>query len=781
MATLKMIGFRCYDDEHIFSFKPGQVITIKGRSGVGKTTIFEAIQWVLYRYPTTGIDPRSGKSKNTYVSLAFDTGLLIERKKNPGLLRLTHPDRSVEEDDIAQASIIQLFGDKDIWRTCAYLPQNENCPLLSFSNIQRMDILESLTFLSEKPEEDLDRITEEIKRIQDVYNKSSSQLEVLKEKLSSISLPDQPENLIADQETKEKAKKEKERLAGKIKTLEGEKAIAEDKKKQKKKLEADLKKSQESLAKLRVASWDDLTKKEEEYKHIQAELVQAEKAEITTGMVAKRDNLAAKIKQMAIPEREYTRSEYEEILHNEKKIIEEEKIASNWKIPYAETKVKDRIKQLEGIIDSQREAQIWKKIIEIESKLEVLTGKEVSQEDLDKARQELANLERSADIIKCPSCNRSLRYLRNILVLAETSPVPVERLNKLKKAFAEMEQAYRQTQQVKVLTGQRDSLLETVKTDGPPEQIYDLKKLETELNSLRAMTFPAKSQVTSSQIRLNQEYFSLKKDLTQVEEELTRYEILPVEKSCSELKTTTRLLQDEIKSLRELLPKRSSTLDQIKRLEDELLAISCDPVDYDTEITQLQTRIDAIDQAMDECRLAEQFLELEKEVIAKEDEVNLNNKELSAAIRLKDLAHREISEIINDKISTINLSLTDICNRIFLEPITVELDMLKTTKTTKVTKPCVHLKIWYKGGEYDSISQLSGGEGKRISIALSLALAQLNFFPLILLDECLNGLDDELKENVLETIKTVCSQKTVLVISHDSLDGYFDDAINLKD
>ena len=93
-------------------------------------------------------------------------------------------------------------------------------------------------------------------------------------------------------------------------------------------------------------------------------------------------------------------------------------------------------------------------------------------------------------------------------------------------------------------------------------------------------------------------------------------------------------------------------------------------------------------------------------------------------------------------------------------------------------KPLVNFNITYQAGQYDNINQLSGGEGDRVSLALTLALNRLSSSKLLLLDESFASLDGGLKESALKCIRHL-SDSTVLVIMHDGVEGLYDNVINL--
>jgi DNA repair exonuclease SbcCD ATPase subunit len=69
---LQLINFRRYDDKK-FLFEEG-ITRLSGESGIGKTTIFEAIEWCLYGKLRGVKTMKNGKtsSEKTIVSLKMN-------------------------------------------------------------------------------------------------------------------------------------------------------------------------------------------------------------------------------------------------------------------------------------------------------------------------------------------------------------------------------------------------------------------------------------------------------------------------------------------------------------------------------------------------------------------------------------------------------------------------------------------------------------------------------------------------------------------------------------
>jgi ABC-type Mn2+/Zn2+ transport system ATPase subunit len=108
----------------------------------------------------------------------------------------------------------------------------------------------------------------------------------------------------------------------------------------------------------------------------------------------------------------------------------------------------------------------------------------------------------------------------------------------------------------------------------------------------------------------------------------------------------------------------------------------------------------------------------------------------------------------------------------------VTLELFKRVKSTNQLKAQINFVIFYKGCEYNSIDCLSGGEADRVSLAFTIALNRISSSPLILLDECMSSLDQDIREQCLDCLKTLTG-KTILLINHDGVEGHYDNVIKL--
>ena len=135
---------------------------------------------------------------------------------------------------------------------------------------------------------------------------------------------------------------------------------------------------------------------------------------------------------------------------------------------------------------------------------------------------------------------------------------------------------------------------------------------------------------------------------------------------------------------------------------------------------------------------------------------------------------------LEDIVNEINVITNNILESIFNENITVLLRTTKESKTKDETKSLVNLQIHYQGAIYDDIKQVSGGEAKRISFALTVALSKVCESPVLLLDECIDNFETKIREKCLKILRQYLPDKTIIHISHFGNEGRYDKLIDLK-
>jgi DNA repair exonuclease SbcCD ATPase subunit len=180
-------NFRSIDIETQYRFEPQSLTLVSGVSGVGKSTIFESIQFCLYG-GKKNIYPRGKKVKDTYVICTISNQYRIERRKNPDTVSMMISGKTYEADE-AQLYINDLFGTREVFRSCCYLSQGNKCELISASSSTRFDLLRSFIFKSsDDPSNTLQKIYTHLTTCKTSIQNVDTQMNMLNNRISSYRL-----------------------------------------------------------------------------------------------------------------------------------------------------------------------------------------------------------------------------------------------------------------------------------------------------------------------------------------------------------------------------------------------------------------------------------------------------------------------------------------------------------------------------------------------------------------------------------------------------------------
>jgi DNA repair exonuclease SbcCD ATPase subunit len=223
-------------------------------------------------------------------------------------------------------------------------------------------------------------------------------------------------------------------------------------------------------------------------------------------------------------------------------------------------------------------------------------------------------------------------------------------------------------------------------------------------------------------------------------------------------------------------------LDRLKiSLEEQISdATGRIPPDPTSEIDRLTSEITDLRQSLEFSQRAHHVIKLHAQITSDREEVVNLNTTLGDLQTFRQYAVETECRILQEVVDSINASIQGVCNTLFDRDINITLNLFKTLKTTKNVKPIANFNISYQGGSFDNINQMSGGEGDRASLALTLALKRLSSCPILMLDESLASLDLNMKESALRTIRQNTTD-TVLIIMHDGIEGQYDHVQNIDE
>lgn len=450
----------------------------------------------------------------------------------------------------------------------------------------------------------------------------------------------------------------------------------------------------------------------------------------------------------------------------------------------------------------------------------------------------LEKAEASKTIIDCPSCNSPLRYIDGLLVQAERDfsatkdtkdletklasvkqekVALISKMNSMKKKeeshrkiytalleeernrifrleherdrlFEDKKNAEAELQEQRVESGNLESALmeypgnwDSRVCDLLPEHRIEKLRLENAaLKSIKCVGLPSPSSLEILSAIKHRELTEKKAQLEKfcndvsasVPEAFLEKGSVQMEQLCKTLEKRTRTLYQNIDRFETL--KRDREMLDLK-IHGESQKATPDPTPEIMNATlEIKTLKEHIRDAIKSNEIMEKHGLAEKE---REKLVDLSD----GLAKIRDFrCYAEETECLDlqNTAESINTCMQEICECLFEKKIVVTIELFKTGKTSKITKPVVNFTISYQGGTFDNVNQMSGGEADRASIALTLSLNKLSFFPLLMLDESLSSLDVDTKEKSVKAIEENIFG-CALVVMHDGIEGIFSDVIDL--
>lgn len=888
-------NFRCYDYKE-FDIPDRKLTLIKGPSGIGKSTIFQAITWCLYGNircitPNT-IDTQKGKKPKIKTSVTLELeNQIITRQKHPGLLSL-FCDNTEYQDKTAQELINQTFGDYELWSSVSYINQGTRNSFLTASNSVKMELLNKLAFNTEDPRQYIMKIDTAIsadkKKYQEVNDELNGKINEFKEYTQDKTITNESISLIPN------LSKYNEQI------IEIKKSLQEIQ---------NIEKNREKILSI-------MNTLEKNIQHIQTQIAQIpilnhpfpknENVELAINQYQTKFSFLSKLHQLqtnlnTVDNRiteyrdlPYIKCDENDLLTtqiNEKLYKENYQKAQSLHIEYTKERIEAELIGRQNYIDGQRLLHITNEIKHCEGKLLELQNRkkndsekpvfnlegecrtenkpippnidhiENQKKEIDKNINQINIMMReSYDIINqyeqyhnslfCPNCNKPLHYVNGKITISNICPISKEiydqniqirnewqtKLNELqlkvkdlivtekmendryqKEMHIEHQKhvqyqsalsAYNLHLQKQQLEYQQIQELEThisrLKTisanseflPGSPSHYRilsssELEQMTREINILRSINIIEPIR-TSSQCL--QKIIARNKLITQREELLK--DIAEITEKNENLGEYAKNIEEEMKRIKQMILEGEQYLNQQKILDIQKNTLITNLTrlqnDFEQEhnrlppsnmekINHLENEILQLTRNIEDGNIALQASNLHNSMVLKNNETMAVYQHMGYLQKFRQHAVDVECLTLQNLVDSINYSIGEIVETLFDKPINVVLQLHKTLKTTQYIKPTINFTINYAGGQFDNINQMSGGEGDRLSLSLTMALNKLSGCPFLMLDESLSSLDNDFKEISLHTMKEILSDKTIICIMHDGVEGYYDNIITLGD
>jgi DNA repair exonuclease SbcCD ATPase subunit len=346
--------FRCWDNLSL-TVPLGQITLIKGCSGSGKTTILQAISWCLYGSVRL-VHPTKDPKAKTYVKVILPN-MTIERFKHPNRLIVNYRNDRYE-DKVAQSMIDELYGVHDIWHASCCINQKSANSFLSASNVSKMDLLHSIAFHEEDPQQFISKIEAAVLEVQSTYN---HRLKLFNEKLSHLTI-----SLNQTDMSKALSLEALTLLNTEINQLV--------------ELETELTKEYKNRT-VSLEIIDNLQKQRDaivypEFLEPNTDLGSLDEYTSLLPLLQSRDKLKTEIKQLNAQIRpivEYTMDDYQRALEDELRYREGERLAKSLQVDYSDEAIQVKINELKHVLDSQDQLKLEKEYQEIMNRIQNLT------------------------------------------------------------------------------------------------------------------------------------------------------------------------------------------------------------------------------------------------------------------------------------------------------------------------------------------------------------------------------------------------------------------------
>lgn len=161
------------------------------------------------------------------------------------------------------------------------------------------------------------------------------------------------------------------------------------------------------------------------------------------------------------------------------------------------------------------------------------------------------------------------------------------------------------------------------------------------------------------------------------------------------------------------------------------------------------------------------------------DKITYQQNKIASLKRLKEISDFAALSATEMIINHININAQYYLDKLFSDDgTTIKIKNHKLTKKGE-ERAKISIDVFHKGKIAKSINSLSGGEKSRACLAFQLALADIYKTKFLMIDEGFSGLSDIDKEICMEILQDVSKDRLVVVIEHNVSEAMFDSVVRV--
>lgn len=748
--TLNVIieGFRCHGS-YSMSCTDGLTL-LRGTSGIGKSSIMEAIYWCLYGTLRNIYNPLH-PNRRCKVTVECDN-IIVSRSTKPTSLSVIYQDKTYGIEG-GQDIIQYVFGSKDIFLSSSYISQGSKHNWIELTTDEKLTCIESIAYSDVNPDIYYNKAQEYKNKCSNDYDKMEIDYKI-EERLFNDKGGVNLDLCCSDQELAT--------ILDNIRSLQAKK----------KQMEMIIKKRHECKTRLDQCNilLGDMERQLDSF-NVEYTMDELSRMEINI----QEHTSTIQHNRYAIEHNKKIDELYKIYkLHDPEGIIENMSVVPNIQDVikleietkrYMEwlnaIKIYDDIKDL-NILEMENNLQI----LLIHRNNESLRKQIASYGDIgDTSQYRLMELKdkinryKTGKRFKCPECTSELELNGHELIKAEHICI-----TDLEKEYKEMTILYDKQQKVNALMSRIQDI------ELPKDMNYTIDELTNII--ARYKKYRSLGTMKKPNVIHNGLTSTLLTHWNNYKSSGNRMHIKEVEELSYDKK--------EIDRHKNLHAKRNHILESIVKIKKDIehynlemkQYLDCNIVEVDKDIVSLN------DKYSKAIHNNSQKVQYDKLVSIYNRLNELYTSKYYIEYIISCISHTEYT-MINDTVDLFNRTLEDVVGNLFDEPMTLRIELLKTNKQNK-SKAQIHLQITYKGMDITNVNQLSGGEGTRISIALLIAFHVIHPTPFILIDESLSNINHQLREQCCNVIKKYCHVPCLMILHETSSEGLFDNIIELS-